>query len=206
MGEQQYLSTKNLKTLIKVAEMGDDARADLMRAAQAILEKKPFGESSLDDKLIDYGYGFFATDTPMSLNGVSYRRHVNGGGYVPVEQDERSPIKAYIREDAYIGPWVRISGNAKIFNGTFCGGEFRGGEFYEGYFLDGTFYDGVFHGGEFRGGYFYGGYFRGGSFRRGYFFDGRFFDGIFIGGEFRGGTYNEFSKTYESTTDADPKE
>lgn len=61
---------------------------------QALLEKKPLSESSLDGKLIDYGRGARATDGHMEIGGVMYRRHVNGGGWVASRPRRERPEQA----------------------------------------------------------------------------------------------------------------
>lgn len=155
---------------------------EVRSALQAVIEGKPLGESSLDSKLIDYGWGCKApADQFMMLDGVEYRRHVNGGGWVPVNQEQYDPNKAYVSEEAYIAPWVNIEANTKIFGGDFRGGTFVGGRFYDGWFQGGTF-----DRGEFRG--------------------GRFFDGNFAGGTFacdRMYLYATKGKEYGSSEDAD---
>lgn len=178
----------NVSTLAMFATaLEQRPEAEVRRALQAVIEGKPLGESSLDSKLVDYGLGCMAqADQIMVLGNVKYRRHVNGGGWVPADQDESDPKKAYVSEEAYIAPGVTIEGNTKIF-----GGEFYGGEFYGGQFFGGEFYAGEFNGGEFNCG----------TFNNGVFHSGRFIGGTFAGDRLY--LYATIGKKYGSSEDAD---
>jgi hypothetical protein len=136
---------------------------------------------------------------------VILKRHRNGGGWVPVDQDWDNPNKAFVADDVYVGPRAMVLGPAKIHGGWFYGGTFHGGQFESGTFHGGQFYGGTFHGGRFEGGAFEGGAFHGGSFESGMFHGGTFESGTFHGGQFydKGAVYNSALKTYHSSTDAD---
>lgn len=182
-----------------IEAVGDEAVA---RALQAAIEKTSLGESSLDDKLYDFGHVFKARkDEIATFNGDCYRRHLNGGGWVPVEQDLRDPEKPYVSEDVHVGPFVQIGGNAKLYGGEFVGGAFHGGRFYGGTFYGGEFYGGVYGEGSFHYGLFYDGLYvgedsmyEGGDFEHG-IFDGKFEDAS--------KTYADRYKKYRSSADAD---
>ena len=108
-------------------------------------------------KLVNYGKGLRApAGQTMILDGVTYRRHRNGGGWVPIDQDKKNAAKAYVASKAFIGPQVIIRPGVKIHGGTFFNGKFRGGVFHGGTFFNGKFRGGVFHGGKFIDGIFYG--------------------------------------------------
>lgn len=113
-------------------------------ALQALLEGTPSGTSSLSQKIVVKHEGFSLTEANfaerMRYADVILRRHRNGGGWVPVDQDEHDPTKAYVDPDVYVGPHAMVLGPAKLLDG-----EFRGGMF-----LNGTFYGGTFRGGLFR--------------------------------------------------------
>ena len=145
MGQNINSDTVNMFATALKQRPEDEVR----KALQAVIEGSPPGSSSLTDKFIDFGGGFKAQDTTVELQGVTYRRHPNGGGMVPVDQDQYHPNKPFVDLRAYIGPKAWIQGNTKIYDGVFSGGMFRGGVFY-----DGVFYDGVFSGGVFSGGVF----------------------------------------------------
>lgn len=143
-------------------------------------------------RLVNYGKGLRApAGQTMILDGVTYRRHRNGGGWVPIDQDKKNAAKAYVASKAFIGPQVIIRPGVKIHGGAFFNGKFRGG---------------VFHGGLFYGGFFYGGELHGGVFH-----DGVFIDDIFYGpGSFeshpddsRTRVYYQARKIYRSDDDAD---
>ncbi len=147
-----------LAELIRRMATGDCDESDFQEGIQALLEGKPFGKSSLSGKVTEFG-GFSFTeanfrDDRLIYCGIELRRHRNGGGYVPVDQDKNSPDKAYVDDKVYVGPRVMVLGPAKIRGGYFHGGTFHGGYFHRGYFHGDTFYGGTFYGGTFRGGVF----------------------------------------------------
>ena len=184
-----------LAELIRRMSTGDCDELDFQEGIQALLEGKPFGKSSLSGKVTEFG-GFSFTeanfrDDRLIYCGIELRRHRNGGGYVPVDQEENSPDKAYVDDKVYVGPRAMVLGPAKIHGGYFHGGTFYGGTFYGG-----TFRGGTFHGGTFRGGYFHGGEFHGGYFHRGYFHGDTFYGGTFYGGTFRGGVFRKTEAVY----------
>ncbi len=103
-------------------------------------------------RLVNYGKGLRApAGQTMILDGVTYRRHRNGGGWVPIDQDKKNAAKAYVASKAFIGPQVIIRPGVKIHGGAFFNGKFRGGVFHGG-----LFYGGELHGGVFIDGIFYG--------------------------------------------------
>ena len=92
-------------------------------------------------RLVNYGKGLRApAGQTMILDGVTYRRHRNGGGWVPIDQDKKNAAKAYVASKAFIGPQVIIRPGVKIHGGAFFNGKFRGGVFHGGKFIDGIFY------------------------------------------------------------------
>ena len=147
----QEISGKTLGMLAELIERlsnGGCDELDFQEGIQALLEGKPFGKSSLSGKVTEFG-GFRFTEENfrerLLYGDIELRRHRNGGGWVPVDQDENSPDKAYVDDKVYVGPRVMVLRKAKIRGGYFHGGEFHGG---------------CFHGGTFRGGCFLGGDFR----------------------------------------------
>ena len=201
-----------------------EGEAQVRKALQAAIEGVLPGESSLDGKLVDVGGNVKFPERDFTfagiIDGVPMKRHRNGGGLVPVDQDRNRPSKAFVAEDVYVGPQVIVWRTAKLFGGEFRGGVFSGGEFRGGVFSGGEFRGGVFSGGVFRGGVFsggeflygqfHGGEFYGGEFHRGRFYSGKFSGGLFYGGEFYGGEfsrkgaiYDRVARTYRSHYDAD---
>lgn len=191
----------------------------IVNAIQALLEDKPPGESSRDQRIVEWFEGFGFTEANFderlvyeSLDGqrVTLKRHRNGGGWVPVNQDQSDPNKAYVADEVYVGPTVKVVGRARLNGGRFHGGEFHGGVFHDGRFYDGEFRGGVFYSGVFFDGVFRGGEFRDGEFRGGKFYSGVFSTGLFLSGNFRGGEFTQFAalykthgKDYSSHKDAD---
>ena len=131
-----------LAELIKRLATGDCDESDVQEGIQALLEGKPFGESSLSGKVTGFG-GFNFTEANfrerLFYGDIELRRHRNGGGWVPVDQDENSPDKAYVDDNVYVGPHAMVLGPAKLLSGMFIGGVFYGGEFRGGVFLRGVF-------------------------------------------------------------------
>ena len=191
----QEISGKTIGMLAELIERlsnGGCDELDFQEGIQALLEGKPFGKSSLSGKVTEFG-GFSFTEENfrdrLIYCGIELRRHRNGGGWVPVDQDENSPDKAYVHKNVYVGPRAMVLGPAKLYSGYFHGGTFHGGTFHGGCFHGGTFHGGTFHGGYFHGGEFHGGTFHGGCFR---------------GGVFRKteAVYGDPSKIYRSDSDA----
>jgi len=85
---------------------------------QAMIENKPLGESSLDGKIVVSFQGVELTEAnfreTITLYGQKLKRHRNGGGWVPVEQDEHDESKPYVAESACIGPLAMVFGNARV--------------------------------------------------------------------------------------------
>ena len=142
-----------LAELIRRMATGDCDESDVQEGIQALFEGKPFGKSSLSGKVTKFG-GFSFTEANfrdrLIYGDIELRRHQNGGGYVPVDQDKNSPDKAYVDDKVYVGPRAMVLGPAKLHDGMFYGGDFNGGVFNGGIFYGGMFYGGMFHGGVFR--------------------------------------------------------
>lgn len=166
MSQHVEISGKTIKILAEVQKrLGEGGLKEeaVAEALQALLEGKPPGQSSLSQKTVAEfgGFKFTANNYKerVQYQGIELKRHHKGGGWVPVDQDEKDPKKAYIDDDVYIGPHVMVLGPAKIFGGEFYGGIFYGGQFWGGIFWGGRFYGGIFYGGTFYCGIFKGGIF-----------------------------------------------
>lgn len=195
------------------------SQKEVCRALQAVIEGVPPGTSSLDSKLVELSPGMSFPERDFDfcgiIEGVRMKRHRNGGGLVPVEQDRHDPKKPYVADDVYVGYGVIVSGTAKLFAGVFWGGVFWGGKFLGGEFWGGEFFGGDFHGGQFLGGkfhygVFWGGQFFGGAFWGGAFWGGKFHGGVFHDGKFLAGMFSQpwaryaaCRKIYRSDADAD---
>ena len=86
---------------------------------QALLEKRPVGESSLGSKVIGEWEGVTFTEYQIANDRLVYRgqvlrRHRNGGGWVPHEQDEYDRSKPFVAESAHVGPFAMVYGNARV--------------------------------------------------------------------------------------------
>ena len=112
----QHISAKNLRTLAQIVEMGKVD--DLMRVAQAIIEDRPFNESSLDGKIVAVFEGFCFTEAnfceTIVYKGQPLKRHRYGGGWVPADQDEHDESKPFISMDSYVSPLSLITGNSRV--------------------------------------------------------------------------------------------
>ena len=113
---QYSLSPANLRSL---AQALDKDRPAVMQAVQAIIEGMPLGQSSLDDKVVGTWEGVTITermlrDDRLPVNGQFLRRHREGGGWVPLEQDEHDESMPFVSEDSYVGPWARVTGTSLV--------------------------------------------------------------------------------------------
>ena len=105
------------------------ASGDLSAAeVQALLEKQPVSESSLGSKVIGEWEGATFTEYQIANDRLVYlgqvlRRHRNGGGWVPLEQDKYDRSKPFVAESAYVGPFAMVFGNARVYgNARVSGG------------------------------------------------------------------------------------
>jgi hypothetical protein len=106
------------------------ASGDLSAAeVQALLEKEPVSESSLGSKVIGEWEGATFTEYQIANDRLVYlgqvlRRHRNGGGWVPLEQDEYDQTKPFVAESAYVGPFAMVFGNARVYGyARVCGNQ-----------------------------------------------------------------------------------
>lgn len=106
--------------------LSDEAVAAML---QALIEKQPLGASSLGAKVIDSYEGVDITEAflaqTMTYHGQLLKRHRNGGGWVPAEQDEHDQAKAFVAETAYVGPFAMIYENARIVDNAQISGDAR---------------------------------------------------------------------------------
>jgi hypothetical protein len=112
-----HLSAKQLRAIAQIADLGRLDQLD--RAVQAIIEGKSLGESSLDGKIVATFEGVAFTEANFLHETIVYgkqtlKRHRNGGGWVPADQDEADIAKPFVDETAYVGPWAQVSGNARV--------------------------------------------------------------------------------------------
>lgn len=49
----------------------------------------------------------------MEYNGQAMKRHLNGGGWVPMFQDEDDPSMPFVADSVYVGPFAMIYENAR---------------------------------------------------------------------------------------------
>ena len=97
---------------------------------QALLEKQPVSESSLGSKVIGEWEGVTFTEYQIANDRLVYcgqvlRRHRNGGGWVPLEQDEYNESKPFVAESAYVGPFAMVFGNARVYGNAWVYGNAR---------------------------------------------------------------------------------
>jgi hypothetical protein len=87
---------------------------------QALLEEQPVSESSLGSKVIGEWEGATFTEYQIANDRLVYRgqvlhRHRNGGGWVPLEQDEYDQSKPFVEESAYVGPFAMVYDDAQVY-------------------------------------------------------------------------------------------
>lgn len=91
---------------------------ELAAGLQAILEKTPLGQSSMDKiktcEKVDLTSDFLSQT--MCYDGQAMIRHPRGGGWVPAEQDQYEKDMPYVAESAYVGPFAMVSGGARLFD------------------------------------------------------------------------------------------
>lgn len=118
-----------LSECLKRLENGGLSDGELAEALQALLEKKPYSQSSLTDKdVICYGDVAMTKDflaQTMVYNGQLMKRHCNGGGWVPAEQDEEYLGKPYVASSAYVGPFAMVCNNARVYGDAYVSGYAR---------------------------------------------------------------------------------
>lgn len=107
----------------------------------------------------------------MVCDGQPFRRHRNGGGWVPANQDEGDDRKPFVAESAYVGPFARVfgagrvtdtasisgaahvAGDARVFGNAVVTGNARvyGGQIGGNAWIGETtyIYEGIFFGGRF---------------------------------------------------------
>lgn len=116
----KQLSAAILRGIAQILDLGK--QDDLKRAIKAIIEGKPLGESSLDDKIVAEfeGVGFTEANfrETIRFDYQLLKRHRNGGGWVPVEQDQENHTMPFVAETAYIGPWALVSCCARVLDGA----------------------------------------------------------------------------------------
>ena len=108
---------------------GQGKEPEVRRALQAVIEGAPLGESSLDSKIVATFGGMSFTEAnfreTIVYNNQHLKRHRNGGGWVPAEQDEYDESKPFVAETAYVGPFVMVSGNARVSSNAWLSGNAR---------------------------------------------------------------------------------
>lgn len=122
MGQQVQVSGKTLKMTAEVLKRLGNGGLDedvLQCALQAVLEDTPLGESSRDNKIVARFEGVSFTEAnfreTVVIDGQHMKRHRNGGGWVPAEQDEHDESMPFVDETAYVGPFAIVSDNARVF-------------------------------------------------------------------------------------------
>lgn len=116
----QHISS--ITELNLVAEVAKRLGNGGLKAAdvQALLEGRPTGESSLDTKLVEVSPGVSFPERDFAfcaiIKGQRMKRHRNGGGLVPLEQDEADPEKPFVSRDSCITLASQVTGNAKVIN------------------------------------------------------------------------------------------
>lgn len=121
---QPVKNQKKLKSveLNLVAEVAKRLSSGGLSAAdvQALLEKKPSGESSLDSKIVetfgDYGFTEANFHETIVYNGQLLKRHRNGGGWVPAEQDAYNSAMPYVAPTVTVDLTSMVYGNAKLYD------------------------------------------------------------------------------------------
>lgn len=113
-----------VKQVTTLAEQRPDALLEASAALQALLERRPLGYSSLDDKLIYHFSEVWFAERQMREDRFyirvfdhpvqALRRHRNGGGWVPLEQDEFDESKAFVADTAYVGPFAMVTQHARV--------------------------------------------------------------------------------------------
>ena len=123
-----HISARELNLVAEVARRF--ASGGLSAAeVQALFEKQPVSESSLGSKVIGEWEGATFTEYQIANDrlvhlGQVLRRHRNGGGWVPLEQDEYDQSKPFVAESAYVGSFAMVYGNARVFgNARVCGNQ-----------------------------------------------------------------------------------
>lgn len=96
---------------------------------QLLIEHQPVTSESLSNIVlltidgIDITEEFLAQT--MTLHGQKMRRHRNGGGWVPADQDEFDESKPFVADTAYISPHAMVFGNARVTDVAWIGGRAR---------------------------------------------------------------------------------
>ena len=116
---QDTLFLNQLSGIIKRHAEGGLDLSVTTEAFQALLEGKPYGESSLSEKVVMECADVkitesFLRQTMQLSNGQKMKRHRNGGGWVPADQDEFDESKPFVAETALVGPFARVFGNARV--------------------------------------------------------------------------------------------
>ena len=96
---------------------------NLLAETLAIPEAKAW---LLDRKIVATfeGCGFTEANLRETIvcSGQLLKRHRNGGGWVPADQDESDTSKPFVAETAYVGPNARVSGNARVYDNAWVFG------------------------------------------------------------------------------------
>ncbi len=113
---QVSCSPQTLKMLITALEQVGES--DVQRALQAVIERRPPGQSSLDGKIVAQYDGVRFTqanlDETLFYNGQRLRRHPYGGGWVPADQNRDDPASPYVADTVYVGPFAMVLDDARL--------------------------------------------------------------------------------------------
>lgn len=117
MAQNVNVSTGTLRMLAKACEQSGE---NAVRAAlQAVIEKQQPGSSSLDNKIVVAFGDVSLTEAnfreTIIICGQRMKRHRNGGGWVPVEQDADDYSMPYVAGTAFVGPYATVHGHARVY-------------------------------------------------------------------------------------------
>ena len=88
-------------------------------AVRFLIEGDKRGLPTPESEVLDTCEGVEITEDflaqTMTFCGRKLKRHRNGGGWVPAEQNENDPSKPYVAETAYVGPFAVVSGYAQVY-------------------------------------------------------------------------------------------
>ncbi|MEO7904451.1 MAG: hypothetical protein ABIR91_01505 [Candidatus Saccharimonadales bacterium] len=106
--------------VLKRVANGSLDEGPVVATLQSLIEKQRFENSSLSNKAIDTHDGVGITELflsqTMTFQGQQLKRHRNGGGWVPVDQDSDDLSKPHVAESAYVGPFAMVYGDALVFD------------------------------------------------------------------------------------------
>lgn len=85
---------------------------------QALIEHRPMPEDPSGSTVITQYEGVEITEAflaqTMVRDGQKLRRHRNGGGWVPADQDENDEWMPFVAETAYVGPFAMVANRARV--------------------------------------------------------------------------------------------